>query len=827
MVVSAHTPIFVLRDQDIIRAKKEVFDMGKGGSVMLLRASIALVAGYLLSASGHPAWMLFSAGIWLLICLCVDPAKRRGKSYLVLFSILSGLYFTGYEYFHQRSELLPLAVEEATVMTRGYLEMPLVRDGDVARLFYTVKEIQKGDGSWQRLSVNERVAIRVKLDAEEEAERVEKWRHNSEITASLKLSTPPAARNPYAFDYKRYLQWQGVYAVGKTSFSDVRLLSENTSVWGQFQQWQADAAARVESLFTNEKTAGYMKSLLLGVREDVSPEWSDMYAELGLTHVLAISGLHVTLVSSMFMWLLERMGVKRNLALLVTILFLVGYVLLVGASASAVRSGLMGGVGLACQAWNRRLDGREVWAGALILMLLVDPYQLWNVGFQLSFAVTLGLIIFVPYSLHVRTRLPAWLRVLLAVTTTAQVVSFPFLIYHFHQFSFLSWGVNLIVTPILSSIVLPLGYMALLFSLAHPALASLPVWLSTNLLEWVHTPLFALLDWKIPYTHWPHPTWSWLFVYTVFLISLPILWNRGYHRKRDIHFALMLFVVLLVAARQPFSGEDEVKITFLDVGQGDSIIVEVGQQKVYLLDAGGNPAWTDREPWREKKDPFEVGEDVVLPFLRARGITHVDRVVLTHGDADHIGGMPSLLKRLTFGGVLVNPPKEDGKERELVRQFESMGVPVWTGRPGQEWTDMPGVEWKWLHPGQSSELLGNDASVVLQLTAFGKTVLFTGDIETAGEEQLLANGLPVIDVLKVAHHGSKTSSTADFLAAIQPKYAVISVGQDNRYGHPAAEVLERLEKSVEALYRTDHHGAVTLVISPAGLTWKTVLPIHN
>lgn len=789
---------------------------------MVLRASISLVTGYLLSAYVHPAWMLAVAGIWLVICLWLHPSKRPGKTPLILLSILSGLYFTGYEYL-QRTELVPLAVQEATILTRGSIETPLVRDGDVARLFYSVKGIKKSDGSWESLSANERVALRVKLDTEEEAARVEKWRHGSEIIAPVKFYNPPTARNPHAFDYARYLELQGVFVMAETSFSDVQIFREDHSVWGQFQQWQTDAAARIKSLFADEQTAGYMKSLLLGVRDDVSPEWGDMYAELGLSHVLAISGLHVTLVSSMFMWLLEKAGVKRNLALMATIIFLVGYVLLVGASASAVRSGMMGGVGLACQVWNRRLDGREVWAGALIIMLLFDPHQLWNVGFQLSFAVTLGLIIFVPYSLYVCTRLPSWLRVLLAVTTTAQIVSFPFLVYHFHQFSLLSWGVNLIVTPVLSSIVLPLGYMALLFSLLHPALSSLPVWISTKLLEWVHTPLFALQDWKIPFTHWPHPAWWWLVLYTIFLISLPILWNRGYHRKRDLTLALILFVALLVFARQPFSGGEEVRITFLDVGQGDSIIVEVGQQKVYLMDAGGNPAWTIREPWREKRDPFEVGKDVVLPFLRARGIAHIDRVVLTHGDADHIGGMTALLQRISFGGVLVNPTKPEGKEQELLQRFEAKGVPIWTGKPGQSWTDMPGVEWKWLHPGQSTDFLGNDASVVLQLTAFGRTVLFTGDIETDGEKHLLAHGLPMIDVLKVAHHGSKTSSTMDFLAVTQPKYAVISAGQHNRYGHPAPEVLGRLGKSVEALYRTDHHGAVTLVISSQGLSWKTAI----
>ena len=241
------------------------------------------------------------------------------------------------------------------------------------------------------------------------------------------------------------------------------------------------------------------------------------------------------------------------------------------------------------------------------------------------------------------------------------------------------------------------------------------------------------------------------------------------------------------------------------------------------MDAGGKNTWEIRETWRKKRDPYEVGKDVVLPFLRSRGITHVDRVVLTHGDMDHIGGIDALLGKMTFGAVLTNGTSPKAKELELLAQFQAQSVPIWSGEPGMKWTDMPGVEWKWLHPKQSAGYSGNDASVVLQLTAYGNTVLFTGDIEADGENMLLENGIPVIDILKVAHHGSKTSSTEAFLTATSPRYAVISAGQRNRYGHPSPEVLERFAKIGTHLFRTDRHGAVTLTISPKGISWKTQL----
>lgn len=710
-------------------------------------ASISMLAGLLLSAYLHSAWILAAAGLWAVVHLLVSRQYRLRCSAYAFIVILAGLYFNAYESSHG-SVLKPLAEQGRTVWVRGSVESMIKRDGDVARFFLDIREWAEQSGSWERLPSTERIALRVKLSSAEEALQVEEWTKNSIVTAPIQLSVPSPARNPHAFDYARYLHWQGVHVTGEADFGRMLLESSGKGLGRWFQQWQNEAAELLEELFDDQETAGYMKSLLLGSGEDITTELAGMYADLGLTHVLAISGLHVTLVSGMFLWSLERIGAGRKWALITTVLFLAGYVLLVGASASAVRSGMMGGVGLVCQVLGRRVDGREIWAGTLIAMLLINPYQLWHVGFQLSFAVTLGLIVFVPFSQQIFVRVPAWIRVLVAVTITAQVVSFPFLVYHFHQFSSLSWLVNLVATPILSAVVLPLGYVALVLGMLHPSLAVWPVIVSTKLLHWIHAPLFALQQMRIPFSHWPHPSRWWLCLYGVFLAALPVLWERGYHRRKDAILCLALFLALLIAARQPFSGREEVRITFLDVGQGDSIVVEIGNQKVYLMDAGGNLPLPARESWREKRDPFEAGKDVVLPFLRARGIERIDRVVMTHGDMDHIGGIHALLPRFSFGAVLVNGTSPQGTEQEIIQSFRRQGVPILTGKPGDTWSDAPGVEWTWLHPGQTPMDKGNNNSVVLQLVAYGVTVLFTGDVEQEGEALLLQRGLAPVDVLK-------------------------------------------------------------------------------
>ncbi|MEJ8547479.1 DNA internalization-related competence protein ComEC/Rec2 [Brevibacillus borstelensis] len=784
-------------------------------------AGLAFLTGLLAGAYLQMAWLFLMAGVLAAVCAFVPREVGKRLSLAGLIFLGSGFYFHFYDGLNQSYLRVP-AAPEALIHFRGQIATPVKRDGDSARFFLLVESVGFRKETMQDLPDSERIAFRVKLEKEREALAVEKWLSGDRISGSMRLSLPAPARNPHAFDYERYLRWQGIYVTGDAEYGELVREAGQTGVMGLFHHWQTNARERLNQVFGDREIAGYMSSLLLGVTDGVSPDTQEMYANLGISHVLAISGLHVTLVSGMFLWGIERLGVPRKTALICTACMLAGYVLLVGASASAVRAGIMGGIGLLYQSMSRRMDGKELWGWALIAMLVFNPYQLWHIGFQLSFAVTLGLLIYVPISQACVRFGPPWLSAALGVTFAAQAVSFPFLLYHFHQSHSISWLVNLIAVPILSIVVLPAGYAALLGSLLHPSLAVIPSGLASRILEWLHDPLFRLHQTNVPFSYWPHPDLWWLIAYTVHLISIPVLWNLGYHRRRDLLLYAAVFVLLLGLARQPFSGAGEVRITFLDVGQGDSIVVEIGKKKVYLIDAGGTPVYPNRGSWREKRDPFEVGKDVVAPFLRARGIERIDYVVMTHGDHDHIGGMGALVSRFSIGAVLINGSSPREEEEKLITRFRERRIPILTGKPGLAWADAPGVEWVWLHPDGNGRESGNDASVVLQLTAYGTTVLFTGDLEERGEHELLAGKLsPRADVLKVGHHGSRTSTSADLLAAIQPKNAVISAGQKNRYGHPSPAVLTRLQEAGAKVFRTDLQGAITLVIRKDSIYWET------
>ncbi|MBO8164149.1 MAG: DNA internalization-related competence protein ComEC/Rec2 [Brevibacillus sp.] len=797
--------------------------MAGGNQHSFFLYSIWAAAG-ITTAAYLPVYLFLTAG-GILVCavLLLAAPFRKGAIWLCA-ALAAGGYYYLYDHWHT-SALIQYAAEEASLELSGRIASLPQRDGDTVRFFFDVDTLRAGNAA-QQLFPAEQVACRLKLEAETQLPIVGQWRSGDRVTMKADLVLPEGARNPHAFDYARYLRWQGVYVLAQSDFSRVLSRTDGGGLAAQFESWQMQLAERLDTLFTNQETAGFMKSLLLGLRQEVEPRLADSYADLGLIHVLAISGLHVTMVSTCFLWLLERMGVRRGSALTIAIAFIGVYVLLVGASPSAVRAGLMGGLGLWAIKRRKRLDVREVWGIALLLMLLVDPFQLWQIGFQLSFAVTLGLIVYVPLISHLPYPRMRWLRTAIAVTSAASLVSFPFLVYWFHQFSPLSLFLNLLVVPFLSAVVLPGGYIALLLSFLQESLGLLPAQLLHLLLQPLQRMLMWLSEQPVPFSHWPHPHGWWLVAYAVWLVAVPFAWSRGFQRSRDVVLYALTLALLLVAARQPFSGTDEVRITFLDVGQGDSIVVEVAKKTVYLIDGGGIVQFAKRESWREKKDPFEPGKDVVVPFLRSRGIEEIDRLVVTHGDQDHIGGLFAVAAHFPVAAALLNGTPPARGETELLDNLVRRHVPLFTGRPGMRWEDAPQVEWTWLWPDPTNlagEERENDASVVLLLSAYGTNVLFTGDIEQTAEHQLVHNvGSPLarVDVLKVAHHGSNTSTTTAFLEQIKPEAAVISAGRGNRYGHPSPDVIQRLKASGAAVYRTDQQGAITLIIRPDGMEWQ-------
>jgi competence protein ComEC len=577
-----------------------------------------------------------------------------------------------------------------------------------------------------------------------------------------------------------------------------------------------------------------MKSLVLGIREDLDPERFGQFSKLGLTHILAISGLHVAVFVTGCMAILRLLGFTREKTQVLTMVIVPLYTAIAGGSPSVVRAGMMAMIALYAARRSVLKDGLHLLSAVALIMLIWEPYYLFDVSFQLSFIVTAGLIIGVPrFSQLLPVRSPI-LNSALSVTTVAQLISFPISIYYFNSFSLLSWMANFLLVPFISFLTLPLGSIALMLSF---------VWLQGGAwVAWLADVCNQITFWSVDYGAainltqqiWPTPAFLWIMAYFSLLAFMYIAWSYWKDSRRfgPVIAAACAMLILLTYAYTPFSMENSGEVSFIDVGQGDSILVRSPQGRVMLIDGGGTINFRKPgEEWKERRDPFEVGAKLLVPLLKKRGIHTIDYLVISHQDADHIGGLQAVLEQIPVKAVLFNDSwKGNAISQKLLETAIQHGAQLMGGSSGakvklDKYTEItvlgPVSESK-----QSLEIVDdqNGESLVLWMSMFSSQFLFTGDIGVSQERELIetfSGGSPAdnrsIDVLKIAHHGSKSSTAAEWLEFWKPRRTIICVGATNSYGHPNPQVLERIESVEAEVYRTDRDGEVVFQVNKEGL----------
>ena len=794
-------------------------------------------------------------------------------------------------------------------------------DGD--RVMFRAKLESAAIGGGEPQAVHgERVQVRIRLEEEAELEAASAWRRGDRAAVSGVLERPGTAVNFGGFDYRAYLYRHRIHWVLEAKSADsVEPLGRGggaaAAVLRAMDRLRGALADRMAELFPEDQS-GYMNGLVLGVRERLDPQLYDEFAELGLTHILAISGLHVGVYVLGVGFLLRLLKLPRETTLELTAAAVPFYVLLTGASPSVVRAGLMAMLGLAAARLNRLKDGMNLLAAAALAMLVYDPYYLSDIAFQLSFAVTAGLIALVqPF----RRALPPLKRGraaadLLAVTVVAQAVSFPLTIFYFNRFHLLSLPANAVLVPFISFVVMPLGSAAMLVSFVWPDAGRL----LARMAELANDATFKVVE-KLAgrlelATIWPSPPLWWMLAwYGVLLLIASRLPDRSAERGEEadgvratgkgsagtqtvregkaradreamtreigegndeseaetlpldglpdrpnghvgradpaagrLRARLRLIlpaaaaVLLLAYAWNPDRFDRTATVSFLDVGQGDAALIRTSSGRHILVDGGGTLRFgKPGDEWRRRLDPFDVGEDVVVPLLMKRGVRRLDLVVATHLDADHIGGLSAVLdaipaKALLWNGTLSG--KEDGEallrlahERGLRLIAAHRGLAPYKPDDGTELT----VLWPSAEPRTSDGRMPvmrdqNMRSVVLHLALDGYTFLLTGDIGIS-EERAIMGGLRQeetsgdettwIDVMKIAHHGSRHSTAAEWLDHWRPREAVISAGRNNVYGHPNPDTLGRIEAAGARVRRTDRNGETQYRIADGALTVRT------
>ena len=606
---------------------------------------------------------------------------------------------------------------------------------------------------------------------------------------TVRLRRPHGLANPHGFDYEAWLLERGVGATGYVrGRPGPALLGRRDSLSDRIERMREAVRERFKRVLGETPAAGILVALAVGDQRSISAEEWRLFSRTGVTHLMSISGLHVTLVSGLFAWLtgwLWRRSATlclrlpaRKAAAAAAILGALGYTLIAGFAVPAQRTFWMVTV-VALALWAGRIASpAHTLALALGVVLLFDPWAVLAPGFWLSFGAV-AIIFFVARTNESRVR--QWLRVQWAITLGLT----PAALFLFSQVSLVGPLANAVAIPLVSVVVTPIALAAAL--LPWDALLHLAAWL----MQWQ----LVVLEWcaSLPAAVWQQhvpPLWS------VLLGLAGVLWllaPRGVP-WRATGLALMLPAVALPP---PAPAPGEAWITTLDVGQGLAVLVRTANRAL-LYDAG--PAFSA---------DADSGERVIAPYLRATGIGRLDAMIVTHNDNDHAGGAASVLENFEVDDFLSSLAADHPLHRLAPRSRRCAAGSAW------EWD---GVRFELLHPeaGAARARRSNDLSCVLKVSAGVRSMLLTGDIEKGAEVELIGRGRDALqsDVLLVPHHGSGTSSTAEFLAAVGATAAVIPVGYRNRFGHPNGEVLGRLGA---AIYRTDRDGAVTARLSGSGL----------
>jgi competence protein ComEC len=575
---------------------------------------------------------------------------------------------------------------------------------------------------------------------------------------------------------------------------------------------------RIEGYFsergsgTLSQPGAVLEALLLGERRRMDDDVTLVFQESGLLHLIAISGAHIGIISMLLLGLFRLAGLAPRPSAAALILILVFYSLLVEGSASVLRATIMA---------VSFLLGRLIWREANILnslalsalvLLLDNPFNLFDPGFQLTYAATLSIILFQAKILRRLPRLPLKIGDMLALSAAAQAGVIPLVAMAFNRVALAPLVLNLAAVPLVA-VIMAAGYVffPLAFAadiLALPLAAALKALIALLLGISRLSEASSLLSYRVP-----NPGFLAVIGYYVFLLAL-LTPKRVRFQAHVLGAAWTVWA--FVIAVYPFPADvSSFRVTFLDVGQGDSILLELPGRLKMLVDGGGTPTGS-----------FDPGERVVSPFLWRKGIKRLDLVVATHAHPDHIKGLQATARNFRPAELWESAASVDGElHQSLLNALPRRAV----RREMQRGTsrETAGVRVEALHPGPGSLSLStgeNDRSLVLRLSRGRTSFLLAGDIERAAESELAGNSSNMRSgVLKVPHHGSGSSSGAAFLSRVSPRIAVITVGRGNTYGFPQEEVLRRLRASGAVIYRTDRDGAVEITSDGWSYAVRTAL----
>lgn len=610
------------------------------------------------------------------------------------------------------------------------------------------------------------------------------------------LKEPMQNTNPKLYNYKLNLLSEKIYATMTVKDYQIRTIKNEN----KFKYRIKDTFVKdVETLFNrylNEENSQLMTSILLGKSSYLDEDNLLLYRDLGLAHIMAVSGLHIGIISGFLIFLFSRLGIKRRLNITLSLAIIWTYGFLIGYPPSIMRASIMFSLLFYSTIIHEPYDSINTLSIACFILLLINPYFLFNIGFQLSFVAAFSIVFFTPYIKEMFYPYKGKVTNTIAALLAVNLGLLPIQAYYFNRIGLFSILANLILLP-LFSIALILGFIMLgsLYILGYLNIVIGPILnlllrLQYRLIEIIPSQVFKVYSPELP---------TIILYYLLLMLILKVITIENL--KKSILNVITIYLIFLIMINSILVFSDKsIELHFIDVGQGDSILIRT-KDGDYLMDTGGSPM----------ESAFDISKNITLPYLEKLGISRLKAIFITHFHADHCQGLPLLVENIKVDNIVASYiPKDNDLPIIIVKQGDQIILDKNT-------------KFTIIWPDKAKSNNENNMSLVGLLSYYNRQVLLTGDIEKEVEPLIGDKLNKSIDVLKVPHHGSKTSSTEIFLEKLKPTIGIISVGRNNLHSHPSPEVVWRYNDYGSTLYRTDENGLIKLTFNKEVLNVSTYI----
>ncbi|MDO5003247.1 MAG: DNA internalization-related competence protein ComEC/Rec2 [bacterium] len=627
----------------------------------------------------------------------------------------------------------------------------------------------------------EKVKATYYLTNKDEIHLIKQIHLGDKIRLEGEFSLPLTKKDEYSFDYERYLKTKKIYYLFKIEKLSVISSSKNIFL-------------HIKEFVINRCKDKYLKVFILGDKSSLDSSVVRTYQDLGISHLFAISGMHVSLLSTMLLKLLKWLKVKEDNRLKIVSCILLFYLFLTTFSVSILRAVLF----FICFSFNKiyytYIDSKNIFLLVAAISLFINPFYIYDVAFIYSYSISFSLIVMANFI----NSFKSYFKSLFVTSLISFLVGIPTSLYFFNQLNFLSIIYNLFYVPFISYIVFPLALISFLVPQVLKVFE-----LSVSFLEFTASTLSKITFSKLIFCSCNILIY---FIYIILIIGILKLISSSNKR------VVLIFILLLVFHYFIPTLFDKNYLMMIDVGQGDSILIH-SKGKNMLIDTGGIETYQNKS-FKSSNDS-KVVINTTIPVLKKLGISKIDYLILTHGDYDHMGEAINLVNNFKVDNVIFNCGEFNELEKELIKVIDKKKIKYYSCIKELN------IDNNKLYFLQTKEYDNeNDNSNVIYTELDGYKFMFMGDAGVEKEKDILNKyNISGIDVLKIGHHGSKTSSSKEFINEINPNYSIISVGKNNRYGHPNKEVLNNLSDS--KIYRTDQDGSIMFKIRNNKLKIKT------